>query len=181
MRFVETHLSGAYIIDPVVHRDNRGFFLESHSKKVFDNTGISITFVQDNHSLSHQAGVLRGLHFQYPPHVQSKLIRVIKGSVYDVIVDMRNNSPTYKKWFSVELSGDNFKMLFVPAGFAHGFCTLENDTEVIYKVDTLYAPQSDGGIRWDDPDLKISWPVKNPIVSEKDKKLPFLRDIENPF
>ncbi len=181
MRFIETELNGAYIIEPVVHKDHRGFFLESYSRKVFEDAGIRADFLQDNHSLSKQKGVIRGLHFQNPPHAQSKLIRVVKGSIYDVIVDLRKKSPTYGKWFPVEISADNFKMLFVPTGFAHGFCTLEENTEVIYKVDAFYAPDSDAGIRWNDPDLKISWPVTDPVISEKDKSLPFLRDIENQF
>jgi dTDP-4-dehydrorhamnose 3,5-epimerase len=181
VRFIETELNGAYIIEPVVHKDHRGFFLESYSRKVFEDAGIRADFLQDNHSLSKQKGVIRGLHFQNPPHAQSKLIRVVKGSIYDVIVDLRKKSPTYGKWFPVEISADNFKMLFVPTGFAHGFCTLEENTEVIYKVDAFYAPDSDAGIRWNDPDLKISWPVTDPVISEKDKSLPFLRDIENQF
>lgn len=177
MRFSEAPLKGAFVIEPVVYSDHRGFFLEIYNKKVFEAMGLYIDFVQDNHSLSKEIGVLRGLHFQYPPHDQAKLVRVVSGAVYDVIVDLRKKSATYGKWFATELSATNLKMFFVPKGFAHGFCTLEEDTQVLYKVDAFYAPQADGGIRWDDPDLKIPWPTKSPIVSEKDKRLPLLSEI----
>jgi len=181
MKFSESPLKGAFVIEPVVYNDHRGFFLETYSRKVFETMGLHVDFVQDNHSLSRHAGVLRGLHFQYPPYGQAKLIRVIDGAAYDVIVDLRKGSATYGEWFAVELSATNFKMLFAPKGFAHGFCTTKENTQVIYKVDAPYAPEAEGGICWDDPDLKIPWPAKSPIVSEKDKGLPVLRETGDVF
>ncbi len=171
MEFIETKLRGAFLIRPKVFQDERGFFLESYSEKVFAEKGIDVHFVQDNHSLSVKKGVLRGLHFQKPPFAQAKLVRVTRGAVYDVIVDLRRNSPTFGQWQEFELTAKNFQMLFIPRGFGHGFCTLEENTEFIYKVDNIYAPEADSGIIWNDPTLKIDWPVENPILSEKDGKL----------
>ncbi len=181
MEFIETKLKGAYIIKPKVFQDERGFFLEFYSRKVFEENGIDADFVQDNHSLSVKKGVLRGLHFQLPPSAQAKLLRVISGKIFDVVVDLRKNSPTFGKWESFELSANNFEMIFVPHGFAHGFVTLEKNTEVTYKVDNFYAPESDSGIIWNDPDLNINWPIKDPILSEKDTKLQFFKDFSSPF
>ncbi|HUD08651.1 MAG TPA: dTDP-4-dehydrorhamnose 3,5-epimerase [Candidatus Saccharimonadales bacterium] len=181
MEFVETSLKGAYTIKPKVFQDERGFFLETYSKKVFAEHGIEADFVQDNHSLSVKKGVLRGLHFQLPPNDQAKLVRVTRGKVYDVIVDIRKNSPTYGKWEGFEISGDNFQMLFIPRGFAHAFLTLEDNTEFMYKVDNFYAPESDSGIIWNDPDLKIDWPIENPVLSDKDTKLQKFKDFNSPF
>jgi dTDP-4-dehydrorhamnose 3,5-epimerase len=181
MEFVETSLKGAYLIKPKVFRDERGFFVESWNEKVFAENGIDAKFVQDNHSMSANMGVLRGLHFQLPPNAQAKLVRVTRGKVYDVIVDLRKDSPTYGKWESFELSADNFNMLFVPRGFAHAFLTLEDNTEFMYKVDNFYAPESDSGIIWNDPDLNIDWPIKEPTLSEKDGKLQYFKDFESPF
>jgi dTDP-4-dehydrorhamnose 3,5-epimerase len=159
------------------HRDERGFFVETYNKKMFADNGIETNFVQDNYSFSEKKGVLRGLHFQYSPHAQTKLVLVITGAVYDVIVDLRAGSPTFRKWTSVELNSFDLNMLYVPRGFAHGFCTLKDNTQVLYKVDSLYAPDADSGIRWDDPELAIPWPVASPKLSEKDRKLPCLKDI----
>ena len=181
MEFVETSLKGAYLIKPKVFRDERGFFVESWNEKVFAENGIDAKFVQDNHSMSANMGVLRGLHFQLPPNAQAKLVRVTRGKVYDVIVDLRKDSQTYGKWESFELSADNFNMLFVPRGFAHAFLTLEDNTEFMYKVDNFYAPESDSGIIWNDPDLNIDWPIKEPTLSEKDGKLQYFKDFESPF
>jgi len=181
MKFIETSLKGAYLIKPKVFRDERGFFVESWNEKVFAAQGIDAKFVQDNHSLSLQKGVLRGLHFQTPPNAQAKLVRVTRGRVYDVIVDLRKSSPTFGKWEGFELSSENFQMLFIPRGFAHAFLTLEDGTEFLYKVDNFYAPESDSGIIWNDPTLDIDWPVKNPVLSEKDSKLQFFKDIISPF
>jgi dTDP-4-dehydrorhamnose 3,5-epimerase len=181
MEFVETSLKGAYIIKLNVFQDERGFFVETYSEKVFQENGIDAKFVQDNHSLSARKGVLRGLHFQLPPNDQAKLARVTRGKVLDVIVDIRKNSPTYGKWEGVELSAENFKMLFVPRGFAHAFLTLEDNTEFIYKVDNFYSPESDSGIIWNDPDLAIDWPIENPTLSEKDAKLQKFKDFNSPF
>ena len=177
MNFTETELAGAYVIQPVIHRDDRGFFVETFNQEMFGRNGIETGFVQDNYSFSKDKGVLRGLHFQYPPHAQTKLVMVMTGSVWDVIVDLRKDSPTFLKWTGVELSSDDLRMLYVPKGFAHGFCTLQENTRVLYKVDAHYAPQADAGIRWDDPDLAIPWPCSSPILSAKDSRLPLLKDI----
>jgi dTDP-4-dehydrorhamnose 3,5-epimerase len=181
MEFIKSDLDGVVLIKPDVHGDHRGFFLESYTQTKFAEAGITTVFVQDNHSRSSQRGVLRGLHFQRPPFAQSKLIRVTRGAILDVVADVRKSSPTYGTWRAFDLTAENFQMLFVPAGFAHGFCTLAEDTEVQYKVDNLYAPAHDGGIRWNDPDLAIDWPVKEPILSKKDSALPFLKEFDSPF
>ena len=181
MQFIPTGIDGLLQIQPQVHRDHRGFFLESYSAEQFDKAGITCRFVQDNHSCSMETGVLRGLHFQKPPFAQTKLIRVTRGRIFDVAVDLRTKSPTFGRWFGLELSADNFTMLLIPAGFAHGFCTLENETHVEYKVDTPYAPQYDSGIIWNDPEIAVSWPVAAPILSAKDAKLPRLHETPSPF
>jgi len=181
MEFIKTTLKDAYIIKPQIFGDNRGFFLESYSKKKFEKEGIGAEFVQDNHSRSEKKGTLRGLHFQLPPYTQAKLIRVVSGKILDVIVDLRRDSETFRKWEAFELSAENFQILFVPKGFAHGFMTLEDDTEVLYKADNFYKPESEGGIAWNDPDLKINWPLENPILSERDGKWPNLKNLDNPF
>jgi dTDP-4-dehydrorhamnose 3,5-epimerase len=181
MEIIETTLKDAYIIKPQVFQDERGFFIETYSAKDFKAAGIMADFVQDNHAMSVTKGVLRGLHFQLGADAQAKLVRVTKGSVYDVIVDLRKDSETYGQWESFELTADNFLMLFVPRGFAHGYCTLEDYTEFQYKCDNFYAPQSDSGLLWNDPDLKIHWPVENPILSEKDQKQQFFKDFNSSF
>lgn len=181
MQFIKTKLEGVFLIKPQVFEDERGFFLESYSQKEFEKQGIDANFVQDNHSKSVKKGVLRGLHFQSPPYTQSKLLRVIKGSVYDVVLDLRKNSPTFGQWEGFTLSAENFDMLYVPKGFAHGFCTLEDDTEFLYKTDEFYVPESEGGIIWNDPDLKIDWPVENPILKERDKNWPEFKTFNSPF
>ena len=181
MEFVETSLKGAYLIKPKVFRDERGFFLEFWNEKIFAENGIDVKFVQDNHSLSAKNGTLRGLHFQLPPNAQAKLVRVMRGKVYDVIVDLRKDSETFGKWEGFELSGNNFQMIFIPRGFAHAFLTLEDNTEFMYKVDNFYAPESDSGIIWNDPDLAIDWPVKEPILSKKDGKLQNFKNFNSPF
>jgi len=176
MKFTETPIKDLIKIQPDVHGDHRGFFLESYSAKPFKDAGIGVGFIQDNHSCSREKGVLRGLHFQKPPYEQSKLIRVTRGRIFDVAVDLRKSSPTFGKWFGLELSADNFTMLFVPAGFAHGFCTIEPDTHVQYKVDAPYSPAHDSGIIWNDPHIAVSWPTDMPILSAKDAALPLLHD-----
>lgn len=181
MEIYKDEIEGLLLIKPDVFVDNRGFFLESYSQKKFMDAGIDCNFIQDNHSRSEQVGVIRGLHFQKPPFAQSKLVRVTRGAVLDVAVDLRKNSSTYGMWKSFELTEKNYLMLFIPRGFAHGFCTLCPGTEVQYKVDNLYAPQYDSGIRWDDPTLSIKWPVNKPILSSKDLSLPFLKEINSPF
>lgn len=179
-----TSLEGVFLIKPQFFLDSRGFFVESYNKKDFSESGITKEFVQDNHSKS-QRGVLRGLHYQYP-HAQGKLIRVLKGSVYDVVVDIRLGSPTFSRYFGVMLSEQNTEMLYVPEGFAHGFLVLEDNTEMMYKVTDFYYPQGDSGILWNDPDLNISWPfaemdISSPILSEKDTYHPRLSEIHSPF
>jgi len=181
MNLQKCKLEGVRLITPVVHSDARGFFLESFSARDFEAVGIPCNFVQDNHSMSVEKGVLRGLHFQKPPFEQSKLIRVVRGSILDVIVDCRKISPTFGQWEGFELSAANHAMLYIPAGFAHGFCTLLPNTEVLYKVDNYYSKPHDSGIRWNDPAIGIKWPVITPVLSEKDKILPFLHDCESPF
>jgi dTDP-4-dehydrorhamnose 3,5-epimerase len=181
MESIKTSLKGAYLIKPKVFQDERGFFLESYSEKVFAENGINAKFVQDNHSLSVRKGVLRGFHFQNPPFDQAKLVRVTRGKVFDVIVDLRKDSETFGKWESFELSAENFQMLFIPRGFAHAYCTLEDNTEFMYKVDNFYEPVADSGLIWNDPDLNINWPIENPVLSEKDAKLQKFREFISPF
>jgi dTDP-4-dehydrorhamnose 3,5-epimerase len=181
MEFVETSLKGVYLFKPKVFRDERGFFLESYNKKVFAENGITADFLQDNHSLSLKKGTLRGLHFQLPPYEQAKLVRVTRGAIYDAIVDLRKNSPTFGKWEGFELSEKNFQMLFVPRGFAHAYQALEDNTEFMYKVDNYYSPEADSGIIWNEPDLNINWPLENPILSEKDSKLEYFKNFNSPF
>ncbi len=176
-RIVEEPMKGLYVIEAKVFKDNRGFFMESYNEEEFKKIGLGMKFVQDNHSRSTK-GVLRGLHFQLKKP-QGKLVRVIRGKVFDVAVDLRKNSPTYKRWFGIELSDENMLMMYIPEGFAHGFLALE-DSDFFYKVTEFYRPEYDGGIKWDDPEIGIKWPVaKDLIISEKDKKLPYLSEIED--
>jgi dTDP-4-dehydrorhamnose 3,5-epimerase len=167
------------LITPKVHRDARGLFCETYRADALTRAGVDITFVQDNYSLSTQKGVVRGLHFQTAPHAQDKLVRVIRGSILDVAVDLRRSSPTYGKHVSAVLSADNWAQLLVPVGFAHAFLTLEPNTEVAYKVSAYYAPECDKGLRWNDPALGIAWPIDpaDAILSEKDQNLPLLKDL----
>lgn len=183
MKIEELPLKGAYILTPKRFGDDRGFFSETYNQAAFDEIAPGTTFVQDNHSMSRDAGVLRGLHFQLPPDGQGKLVRVPRGKVLDVIVDLRAGSPTYGDHIGVELSAENWKQLWVPVGFAHGFCTLEADTEFCYKVTSLYAPQSDSGIAFDDPDLGIKWPFPSDklTLSDKDKKQQSFKAFKSPF
>ena len=178
--FKKLEIPDVILIKPEVFEDERGFFMETYKISDFKNAGIEYNFVQDNHSRS-KKGVLRGLHYQLEPMAQGKLIRCIRGRIWDVVVDIRKGSPWYGKWIGVELSEENKLMLWIPPGFAHGFVALENDTEVIYKVTKEYAPELDRGIIWNDPDIGIEWPVDNPILSEKDSKLPRLKEAENNF
>lgn len=173
----ETALPGVFLIEPTVFEDHRGFFMESYNKREFDDIGINIEFVQDNHSYSAKPHVLRGIHFQLEPKAQTKLVRCIKGAIYDVVVDLRKGSPTFLKHIGVILSEYNRLQLLVPKGFGHAILTLTPDVEILYKVDEYYSPEHDRSIRWDDPDLGIKWPVSNPILSEKDRNAPFLKDI----
>jgi dTDP-4-dehydrorhamnose reductase/dTDP-4-dehydrorhamnose 3,5-epimerase len=181
MKFIQTEVKDLTIIEPNVFGDSRGWFSESYNKSVLEKYNIHIEFVQDNHSYSAQKGVLRGLHFQNEPFAQTKLVRCTKGKIWDVAVDLRKSSPTYLKWFGLELSADNHKMLLVPKGFAHGFVTLEDHTEVQYKVDNLYDKPSDRSIKYNDPQIGIQWPILDVILSDKDLNAPFLKDSDVNF
>ena len=179
----ETKLSGVLIFTPKRFGDDRGFFSESWNRRQMQAVGIDLDFVQDNHSLSRQVGTLRGLHFQVPPHAQAKLVRCSRGRLLDVAVDLRADSPTFRQWVAVELSFDNGRQLLIPEGFAHGFVTLDPDTEVSYKCSAYYSPEVDRSIAFDDPDLGIDWGIERSaaMLSAKDAAAPRLQDIENPF
>lgn len=179
---IDTKIEGLKIIEPKLFGDARGYFFESFSQREFEEKVAKVHFVQDNESCS-CAGVVRGLHFQKPPFTQAKLVRVVRGSVLDVAVDIRKNSPTYGQYVSVELTEENHKQFFIPHGFAHGFAVLSEEAVFQYKCDNYYAPQSEGAIAWDDPDLAIDWqvPIENRILSEKDAHHPLLKDIVSPF
>lgn len=177
----ETELDGVLIVEPNVFGDNRGWFMETYSRRDFEDAGITAEFVQDNRSFSSKKGIIRGLHFQRNPMCQAKLLTCLKGEILDVAVDLRKDSPTYKKWISVKLTAENKKQIFIPKGFAHGFLTLTDDVEIMYKCDELYSPECDGGIRFDDPEIGVEWGVENPILSEKDKNAPYLKDIKLDF
>jgi dTDP-4-dehydrorhamnose 3,5-epimerase len=177
MTFTELELKDVILISPNVFGDERGFFMETYNKAVFSKAGLDREFVQDNHSKS-SAGVLRGLHFQKNPYAQGKLVRATKGSIWDIVVDLRKNSATYKKAIKILLDDKDKRMLYVPVGFAHGFISIE-DCEVQYKCTNLYNKESEGGIRWNDPELGIDWGIENPVVSTKDQELPYLKDIES--
>jgi dTDP-4-dehydrorhamnose 3,5-epimerase len=183
MEVKELELAGVLLLRPRRFADARGYFVETYNKDTFGKAGIDVTFVQDNQSLSRAAGTVRALHFQVPPFAQAKLVRVLRGSVYDVVVDVRRGSPTYGRWIAVELDAESGEELFVPRGFAHGFCTLVPDTEVAYKVDNRYAPDHDSGIVWNDPTLAIPWPVTSvdAVLSDKDRKLGHFKDLVSPF
>lgn len=181
MNIIKTDIEDVIIIEPKVFGDHRGWFTETYSKEKFKELGIDIDFIQDNHSLSAQKGTLRGLHFQLNPKAQTKLVRCTKGKILDVAVDIREGSPTYKKWIAVELSEENKKQLLVPKGFAHGFITLTDNVEVQYKVDEYYSPENDRSIRFDDPDISIDWGIDNPILSEKDLNAPMLSESDSNF
>lgn len=181
MKIIDTALEEVKIIEPKVFKDNRGFFMESFNQQQFQKLGFYNDFIQDNHSLSLDKHVIRGLHYQLNPAAQTKLIRVITGAVYDVAVDVRKDSPTFGQSVGVTLTAENHHMLLVPKGFAHGFCTLTANTHVQYKVDAYYSPENDKGILWNDPILDIHWPTTEPILSDKDKQQPLLKDAEINF
>jgi len=179
MRFLPTKLSGLVLIEPEVRRDSRGFFLEFYHAHKFTEAGIPVTFVQDNHSRSVQ-GTLRGLHAQLN-HPQGKLVRAIQGEIFDVVVDARPHSPTFGQWEGIALSSENFRLLYVPAGFLHGFCVLSPTVEVEYKCSDFYDPADEVGVHWNDPKLKIQWPVSSPILSAKDAALPTFDEMKAKF
>ncbi len=168
------------LIEPKVFQDGRGFFMETYKFSEFAEFGITERFVQDNHSRS-KKGVIRGLHYQNPPRAQGKLVRVVVGEIFDVAVDIRKGSPTYGKWIGERLSSENKRMLYIPPGFAHGFCVLSQEAEVVYKVTEEYAPEHEAGVIWNDPGIGIRWPVENPILSPKDARWPPLKDAVNGF
>ncbi len=172
-----TKLDGVCLIRPNRFGDNRGWFMESYSKKDFEEAGLHYEFVQDNRSFTERKGTVRGLHFQRPPMAQAKLLTCLRGSILDVAVDLRPDSPTYKDWVGVILTAEDPTQLLIPRGFAHGFVTLTDNVEFQYKVDNFYSPEHDGGIRWNDPDIGVEWGVSDPILSEKDMKSPFLREL----
>lgn len=178
----EARLSGVKLLKPKRFGDHRGFFAETYSHRVFAGLNINDEFIQDNHSLSAAVGTLRGLHFQAPPHAQAKLVRCGQGAIFDVAVDIRRGSSTYGRWVGYTLSAANGAQLYIPVGFAHGFATLEPDSEVVYKCSDYYAPEAEGALRWDDPDIGIKWPLTSgPVLSEKDAVAPLLAGFESPF
>ncbi len=174
--FTKTVLDGVILVEPRIFSDERGFFMETYKESEFKANGVDVDFLQDNHSRS-TYGVLRGLHFQLEPKAQAKLVRCARGKIFDVAVDIRPDSRNFKKWVGFELSGENKNMLYIPAGFAHGFAALSDIVEVIYKSSDEYSPEHDAGIRWDDPEIGVDWKLESPVVSEKDKNLPFLKDL----
>lgn len=176
MKFEETELAGAFVIELEPIRDERGFFARAWCAKEFESAGLTTVHAQTNFSYNGRAGTLRGLHYQLPPHEEVKLVRCIRGSIFDVIVDLREESSTYGRWVGVELSADNRRMFYVPAGFAHAFQTLEDDTEVLYQVNEFYTPGAERGLRFDDPAIGIRWPREVSVISDKDASWPFLSD-----
>lgn len=177
MRFLPTDLDGLLVVEPDVHRDARGFFLETWHQKKYAEAGISGPFVQDNHSRSVQ-GTLRGLHAQLR-RPQGKLVRAVEGEMFDVAVDIRRGSPTFGRWYGTRLSGENFRQLWIPPGFAHGFCVLSPSLHVEYKCTDFYDPSDEVSIAWNDPEIAIDWPLADPIVSEKDRRAPRLKDLRD--
>ncbi|MCC7009075.1 MAG: dTDP-4-dehydrorhamnose 3,5-epimerase [Acidobacteria bacterium] len=176
MNVTPTALPEVLLIEPAVHRDARGFFLETYQAARYRAAGIDVTFVQANQSRSVR-NTLRGLHWQDGAHPQAKLIRVVVGAVFDVAVDIRPHSPTFGQWVGVHVSADNFLQLYIPVGFAHGFCVLSDAAELEYQCSDVYDPASERGLLWNDPDLGIAWPVRNPIISERDRRHPTLKDL----
>ena len=175
-KFLETTLPGVTLIVPQKYSDSRGFFMETYKESDFSAAGLPARFVQDNHSFSSRA-VLRGIHYQRAPHAQGKLVRVIDGRIWDLVVDLRPRSPTFKRWFGLELDADSANMIFIPEGFGHGFLVLSPTVHLLYKVTAEYAAEAEGGVRWDDPDLAIAWPLQEVILSEKDGSLPSLAEL----
>ena len=182
MNIIKTDIEGLLVIEPRVFGDSRGYFFESYNTKAFEEAVGNVTFVQDNESKS-SYGVVRGLHFQKPPYAQAKLVRVVKGKVLDIAVDLRKNSPTFGKYVAMELSEENHRQMFIPRGFAHGFSVLSEEVIFQYKCDNYYAPQAEGALAWDDPDVAIDWgvPAESVILSEKDSRHPKLKDLDSPF
>lgn len=172
MRFIQTSLAGAYLIEPEAISDGRGFFARSYCAKEFAGHGLNVSSVQCNISYNKKRGTLRGMHFQRQPNAEAKLVRCTAGAIYDVIIDMRKDSPTFSRWVGYELTASNHTALYIPEGFAHGFQTLVDDSEVLYQMFNFFAPESAGGVRWDDPAFNIAWPVESPVMSDKDRSYP---------
>ena len=183
MKFIETDIPDLYLIEPRKISDSRGFFSETFRDDLLQQHGIQLNFVQENAAYSTQAGVLRGLHYQSPPHAQAKLVRVTQGAIWDIAVDIRKNSPTYGQWLGFELTPENYRQLLVPAGFAHGYVTLQAETEVLYKVSDYYAPAADKGLAWNDSELDIDWKLGDaePIISPKDQTHPSFSQLSSEF
>ena len=183
MQVISSHFRDVKLLRPMKHVDNRGFFSEAYSRRAYAANGIHTEFVQDNHSLSRKKGVVRGLHFQRPPFAQAKLVRVLRGAIFDVVVDIRSGSPTYGSHIATVLSAEDWNQIFIPAGFAHGFCTLQCETEILYKVDAYYSPDHEAGIRWNDPALNIAWPIAEheAELSDKDRNLPLMCELGADF
>ncbi len=181
MKFIRGEIDGIWILEPEVFTDCRGFFMETWSRREFEAHGLFCEFVQDNHSGSLKKGTLRGIHFQRGEKAQAKLLRCVRGAVLDVAVDLRGKSPSYRKWEAVELSAENRREILIPRGFGHGFLTLEDRTEVLYRADSPYAPEADGGILWNDPELGIPWGIADPVLSGRDAANPLLRDAVTGF
>lgn len=181
MNVIKTDVLDVYILEPKKFGDHRGYFMESWSKKTMEEAGLFYDFVQDNQSFSAKKGTLRGLHFQKGDAAQAKLVRCVRGAVMDFAVDMRKGSPTYKKWVGVELTPENNRQLLIPRGFLHGFVTLTDDVEFLYKADNYYSPENDRGIRWNDPEINVDWGIENPITSDKDNTSPLLKDSDIDF
>ena len=181
MKIRPMKLNGVYeiILNPL--RDDRGYFMRTYDEVIFFEHGMATSWVQENQSLSTRKGVIRGLHFQHPPHAETKLVRALKGKIMDVFVDLRKDSETYCQWDSVVLSANDYRMIYIPKGFAHGFCTLTEEALISYKVDSCYNPESEGGIRWSDEALNIPWPTNSPYLSSRDKLLPTFDDFISPF
>jgi len=181
MNIIKTNVLDVYIIEPKVFGDSRGWFMESWSNRTLKEAGLDYNFIQDNHSFSAEKGTLRGLHYQKGDAAQAKLVRCSRGAVLDVAVDLRVGSPTYKKWVTVELTADNYRQLLIPRGFLHGFLTLTDNVEFLYKVDNFYDYDADRNILWNDPGLNVDWGIKNPILSDKDAKAPKLGESDIDF
>jgi len=181
MKFTEQNITGVWEIQLQPRGDQRGFFMRAYDRALFEQHGIHREWLQENHALSTQAGTLRGLHFQFPPHAETKLVRVVSGEIFDLFVDLRTDSPTFGQWGAIHLSGERKNMAYIPRGMAHGYCTLTEHAEVLYKVDSAYAPDHEGGINWDDPDIGIDWPVETPLISEKDANQPSFKSFCEKF
>lgn len=181
MKILPLTLPGVFEIRFEPRRDERGYFCRTYDRSIFEAHGLQTDWAQENQSLSIPKHTLRGLHFQAPPHAETKLVRVVTGAILDVFVDIRKSSPTYGRWGSIELTEDNLRMLYLPRGFAHSFCSISDNATVCYKVDNFYAPGAEGGLRWNDPDLGIVWPTTDPQLSDKDRRWPDFSDFVSPF